>query len=167
MSVGTSVGHISELRAVFTLLLLPNRPRLDCRVSGLVQSVVACFSQYACFGFKLIKLYSVCDCVSVCDSMSVSEWRCVSIRVSVGVSLRLCIHVCANEFLRNIKTEGIHYTVIKSETQNRGLPKRVSQKSFIPIHTYSLIQSFIHSFLLWNVCQQDPHSPIAVVAILC
>ena len=25
-----------ELRAVFALLLLPNRPRLDCRVSGLV-----------------------------------------------------------------------------------------------------------------------------------
>jgi len=35
-SVGRSVGHILELRAVFALLLLPNRPRLDCRVSGLV-----------------------------------------------------------------------------------------------------------------------------------
>ena len=31
-----SVGHIFEFRAVFALLLLPNRPRLDCRVSGLV-----------------------------------------------------------------------------------------------------------------------------------
>ena len=28
--------HIFELRAVFALLLLPNRPRLYCRVSGLV-----------------------------------------------------------------------------------------------------------------------------------
>ena len=36
MSVGRSVGHIFEFRAVFALLLLPNRPRLDCRVSGLV-----------------------------------------------------------------------------------------------------------------------------------
>ena len=36
LSVGRSVGHIFEFRAVFVLLLLPNRPRLDCRVSGLV-----------------------------------------------------------------------------------------------------------------------------------
>ena len=35
-SVGRSVSHIFELRAVFALLLLPNRLRLDCRVSGLV-----------------------------------------------------------------------------------------------------------------------------------
>ena len=35
-SVRRSVGHISKLRSVFALLLLPNRPRLDCRVSGLV-----------------------------------------------------------------------------------------------------------------------------------
>ena len=39
-SVGTSVrpyvGHIFEFRAVVALQLLPNRPRLDCRVSGLV-----------------------------------------------------------------------------------------------------------------------------------
>ena len=37
-SVGPSVHHIFEFRAVFALLLLPNRPRLDCRVSGLFQS---------------------------------------------------------------------------------------------------------------------------------
>ena len=37
-SVGRSVGHIFEFRVVFSLLLLPNRPRLDCRVSGLVFS---------------------------------------------------------------------------------------------------------------------------------
>ena len=36
LTVGRSVGHIFEFRAVFVLLLLPNRPRLDCRVSGLV-----------------------------------------------------------------------------------------------------------------------------------
>ena len=35
-SVRRLVRHIFELRAVFALLLLPNRPRLDCRVSGLV-----------------------------------------------------------------------------------------------------------------------------------
>ena len=35
VSLGPSVGNIFELRAVFALLLLPNRPRLDCRVSGL------------------------------------------------------------------------------------------------------------------------------------
>ena len=35
-SVRRSVSHIFEFRAVFALLLLPNRPRLDCRVSGLV-----------------------------------------------------------------------------------------------------------------------------------
>ena len=34
--VGPSVGHISEFQAVFAVLLLPNRPLLDCRVSGLV-----------------------------------------------------------------------------------------------------------------------------------
>ena len=37
LSVGPSVGHISEFRAVFAVLLLPDRPRLDCRVSGLVE----------------------------------------------------------------------------------------------------------------------------------
>ena len=35
-SVRRSVGNISELQAVFALPLLPNRPQLDCRVSGLV-----------------------------------------------------------------------------------------------------------------------------------
>ena len=35
-SVGRSVRNIFEFRAVFALLLPPNRPRLDCRVSGLV-----------------------------------------------------------------------------------------------------------------------------------
>ena len=39
VSVRPSVGHISELRAVFALLLLPNRPQLDCHVSGLVTDV--------------------------------------------------------------------------------------------------------------------------------
>ena len=34
-SVGTS-EIFSELRAVYALLLLPNRPRLDCRISSLV-----------------------------------------------------------------------------------------------------------------------------------
>ena len=36
VSVGRSVHNIFEFRAVFALLLLPNRPRLNCRVSGLV-----------------------------------------------------------------------------------------------------------------------------------
>ena len=35
-SVGPSVHHIFEFRVVFALLLLPNCPRLDCRVSSLV-----------------------------------------------------------------------------------------------------------------------------------
>ena len=35
-SVRRSVGHISKFRAVFALLLLPNRPWLDSCVSGLV-----------------------------------------------------------------------------------------------------------------------------------
>ena len=35
--------NIFELRAVFALLLLPNRPRLDCRVSGLVYYFIAKF----------------------------------------------------------------------------------------------------------------------------
>ena len=36
VSVRRSVRHIFEFRVVFAVLLLPNRPRLDCRVSGLV-----------------------------------------------------------------------------------------------------------------------------------
>ena len=40
-SVRPSVRHIFDFRAVFALLLLPNRPRLDCRVSGLVHSKLA------------------------------------------------------------------------------------------------------------------------------
>ena len=35
-SVGRSIRNIFEFRAVFALLLLPNHPRLDCRVSGLI-----------------------------------------------------------------------------------------------------------------------------------
>ena len=35
-SVGRSVCNIFEFRAVFASLLLPNHPRLNCRVSGLV-----------------------------------------------------------------------------------------------------------------------------------
>ena len=34
--VRRSIRHIFEFRVVFALLLLPNRPRLDCHVSGLV-----------------------------------------------------------------------------------------------------------------------------------
>ena len=41
-SVRPSVRHIFEFRAVFALLLLPNRPRLDCRVSGLVENDIEC-----------------------------------------------------------------------------------------------------------------------------
>ena len=37
-SVGPLVRHIFEFQAVFELLLLPNQPRLDCRVSGLIFS---------------------------------------------------------------------------------------------------------------------------------
>ena len=36
VSVRPPVRHIFEIWAVFALLPLPNRPRLDCRVSGLV-----------------------------------------------------------------------------------------------------------------------------------
>ena len=43
MSVGPSVRHIDKFRPNFAVLLLPNRPRLDCRVSGLV--LVNCYSQ--------------------------------------------------------------------------------------------------------------------------
>ena len=39
-SVGQSVRHIFGFRAVFALLLLPNRPRMDCPVSGLVYMVI-------------------------------------------------------------------------------------------------------------------------------
>ena len=35
-SVGPSIRHIFEFQAIFALLLLPNHPRLDCRVSDLV-----------------------------------------------------------------------------------------------------------------------------------
>ena len=44
LSVGRSVGHIFGFLAVFALLLLPNRPRLDCRVSGLVFFSIEGFS---------------------------------------------------------------------------------------------------------------------------
>ena len=44
-SVRPSVSHISELRAVFALQLLPNCPRLDCRVSGLVFKKATEFSR--------------------------------------------------------------------------------------------------------------------------
>ena len=40
-SVRPSVQNIYELRAVYAMLLLPNHPRLDCRVSGLVYLVLA------------------------------------------------------------------------------------------------------------------------------
>ena len=48
VSVGRSVGHIFEFRAFFALPLLPNRPRLDCRVSGLVSYCCCCCSLQSC-----------------------------------------------------------------------------------------------------------------------
>ena len=39
--VGTSVTNFVEFQAIFALALLPNRPGLDCRASGLV--LVACY----------------------------------------------------------------------------------------------------------------------------
>ena len=49
-SVGRYVGKIFDSQVVFALPLLPNRPRLDCRVSGLV-SVVG--------GFPLLPTYEI------------------------------------------------------------------------------------------------------------
>ena len=40
VSVGPSVINIFELRAVFALRPLPNRPRPSCRVSGLVIGII-------------------------------------------------------------------------------------------------------------------------------
>ena len=79
-SVRPSVRHISELRSVFALLLLPNRPRLDCRVSGLV-------SIYCTF------------CVSKCLSVSLLVYLCVCVSVSVSVSVLfcLCVPVCVRD----------------------------------------------------------------------
>ena len=56
VSVGRSVGryvvpsvhHIFEFWAVFVLLLLPNRPRLECRVSGLGFPQLRSHSIYKC-----------------------------------------------------------------------------------------------------------------------
>ena len=55
-SVGRSVRNISELRAVFALLLLPNRPRLDCRVSGLIRSLFPSLFNLWIFFFKIFLL---------------------------------------------------------------------------------------------------------------
>ena len=41
VSVRPSLRNIYELRVVFALLPLPNRPRLSCRVSGLVNKIVS------------------------------------------------------------------------------------------------------------------------------
>ena len=41
-SVRWSVRHVFELRTVLELLLRPNHPRLDCRVSGLVSVMLRC-----------------------------------------------------------------------------------------------------------------------------
>ena len=45
-SIGPMVHHISKLWVVFALHLLPNRPRLDCRVSGhvLILSCMTCMT---------------------------------------------------------------------------------------------------------------------------
>ena len=45
-SVCPSVRHIFEFRAVFALLLLPNCPRLDFRVSGLVICVFLWYREF-------------------------------------------------------------------------------------------------------------------------
>ena len=45
MLVSLSIRHIFELPKVSALLLLPNSPRLDCRVSGLVHAQC---SQWKC-----------------------------------------------------------------------------------------------------------------------
>ena len=50
-SVRRCVRNISDLRAVNALLFLPNRPRLDCRVSGLVSFHL----RYVFFPFSLFR----------------------------------------------------------------------------------------------------------------
>ena len=64
--VGLSVGHIFEFRAVFALLLLPNRPRLDCRVSGLVQPRVTCSIYSVLFCLPYATLANAKSCLFVC-----------------------------------------------------------------------------------------------------
>ena len=79
LSVRPSVRHIFEFRAVFALLLLPNRPRLDCRVSGLVLkklgrepvrepltieinlSIIICVSTRKC---RVLFPWAICGCTS-------------------------------------------------------------------------------------------------------
>ena len=57
VSVGRKVGHIFEFRAVFALLLLPNRSRLYCRVSGLVTNRSVYFP---CFESHVHLLFFFC-----------------------------------------------------------------------------------------------------------
>ena len=54
-SVRRSVGHIVEFRAVSALLLLPNRPRLDCCVSGLVH--ITCSLDHRATGLPCIRAF--------------------------------------------------------------------------------------------------------------
>ena len=79
-SVGPSVRHIFEFRAVFALLLLPNRPRLDCRVSGLVFVCVFCYclllfdlSSFWCYFFFSFFLFYL-DIVKKCIVDFTNAW---------------------------------------------------------------------------------------------
>ena len=77
--VGWYVGHIFECRAVFVLLLLPNRPRLDCCVSRLVNIVIFEFSfKLKCLLFSLFLFVVQCWLVNpeTCFlSYILSFWR--------------------------------------------------------------------------------------------
>ena len=80
-SVGLTVRHISEFRAVFALLLQPNHPRLSCRVSSLV--LVACYTTTPCFVGPYI-------CPSVCRSIHplVYQSVCHLVCLSIGLFIR-------------------------------------------------------------------------------
>ena len=81
-SVRPSVGHISEFRAVFAVLLLPNRPRLDCRVSGLVSIT----SIHFFFSHVILSYLSFCIVDSPLSSIKFSLLFWITLLFSVFIS---------------------------------------------------------------------------------
>ena len=105
-SVRPSVGHISELRAVFTLPLLPNCPPLDCRVSGLVY--LLCPSRFALYSLHLD--YLVCTFKFAPSSFYLH--KCTSLAPSNSLS-SLHLH-----FYIFLTPSGLHFSVMCTQLYN-------------------------------------------------
>ena len=157
-SVHLSFRHIFEFRAVFALLLLPNCPRLDCRVSGLVflrwpNFPSRALMTSACAGNPSSHVLRSKNHMAFHSRLTRRKHNAAYQRGSLG-RVQRCVFVVIGPF------EGCHYDIMELPTTFHFLYQFVlhNAKSF---HFWTLIQTK-KRHLRWRW-----HSQMTVVAVDC